>query len=216
MGFKSYHEAAVPLVVKERWLHTGLYSLDILAGRGLCRGKVVQIYGLSQSRKSTLAAIMGAALQKQKCIVGYMDVEGGFLEHVALTCGMDLTQSEKAEINGNDALITPGSFSYCDDLDDIAKTFREMKYFFRACHNGGNTGVAIVDSATRLSTQEEARAGFSGDVMMAHAKRLRQAYRLLLQDLRLTGGILIVLDHQKPTGSAGFGSATEFFATTRI
>jgi hypothetical protein len=51
--------------------------------------------------------------------------------------------------------------------------------------------------------------------MMVHSRKLRQCYRLMMRDLKIAGGILVVVDHEKPTG-VGYGSATEFFSTTRI
>ena len=222
MSLRSYHETATPLILKDRWVSSGLYSLDILCGRGLPRGTVLQLFGPSQSRKSTLALNILAAVLKQGCCAAMWETEGSFLEHVALIMGMPLDPPEvELEPNKwgllgpkNQKILSPGLLLDSDE-DRIEGVFRELRKFIRVSHNSGFIPVGIIDSLSRLTTQAEIKLSESGTPMMAHSKKLRQCYRLMMRDLKTSGGILIVVDHEKPTG-VGYGSATEFFSTTRI
>ena len=223
MALKSYFDSAVPLALPDRWISTGVHSIDYLLGRGMPRGSILQLYGESQSRKSTISTIMMAAAQKAGCAVAVWDPEVGFLEHVALLVGVDLDPPE-FELEANhygifgpkhQKILSPG-FLYDSEDDQMESVFQNIMRFIRCAANSGITPFIVVDSASRLSTKQEKKKGIQGETMMQQSKVLRKCLRLVMRDLKKSGGIMILIDHLKPTGGAGAGSATGFFATNRV
>lgn len=226
MALKSFYDTATPLVLKDRWLPTGSYALDILCGRGLSRGSLVQLFGPSQSRKSTVGIqILSNAIQAG-CAGAMFNTEGNFLEHVALVCGLDfdmpLFEREACAhgifggVNSTKQVIKSQGLVFDEDISTIEDLFRESRYFMGACARGGISPVLLIDSLSRLTTKEEEKKAEHGDTMMTHARNLRKAYRLAIGAIRTSGAVMLVVDHKKPTGVGTGGSATEFFATTRL
>src|SRR5690348_17014728 len=63
---------------------TGALSLDIaLGGRGLPRGRIIEIYGPESSGKTTVALHAVASAQKQGGVVAYIDAEHRSEEHTS-------------------------------------------------------------------------------------------------------------------------------------
>lgn len=222
MSLKSYFETAVPLALADRWISTGIHSLDFLLGRGLPRGSMLQIYGPSQSRKTTLVCLLMAAAQRQGLAIALWDTEAGFLEHVALLAGLKMDAPEFSLPRNNwgilgpkkQQMLTPG-FLMDYEEDVMEKVFSQIRRYIRICKSSGFVPFMVVDSASRLSTNEEKFKGEQGNTMMTQSRIIRKCLRICMQDIKKSGGILVLIDHEKPTG-IGFGSATGFFATNRL
>src|SRR3954451_18028492 len=70
---------------------TGALSLDIaLGGKGLPRGRVVEIYGQESSGKTTVALHAVANIQKQGGVAAYIDAEHALDPSWAKRIGVDL------------------------------------------------------------------------------------------------------------------------------
>lgn len=230
MGLGSYYETATPLCLRDRWIPSGSYAVDALCGRGWSRSSVIHLFGPSQSRKSTLSIIAMAAAQQAGCAVGLFDTEGGFLEHVALISGLDFTPPEfhlppthygslhgyPRESKTKVQRMTAPGFMLDMELEAVEDVFRNARAFFTIARRGGILPFGVIDSMSRLSNKEELKKGEAGNIHMQAAKIVRQCFRVFLGSLKRSSGVLIVVDHQKPTGGAGQGSATEFFSTTRL
>lgn len=228
MALGSYFEKSLPIVDKDRWFSTGLHSIDILSGRGLMRGSVVQLYGKSQSRKSTAALTLVKAAQDAGFVIIYYDVEDSFLDHVALILGVNLEAPGFANpgganglfggSNANSQVITSPGFLMAKgyEVNTIEDLFTEAERVCEACGRGGLSPFFVIDSMSRMSTKFEEKQGYSNSAPMTQALQLRKSYRLFLQHLNAVGGIFAVIDHQKETGNAGAGTSTGFFATTQL
>lgn len=226
---ESIYESRVPLVDPASWMPTGLYSLDLLSGRGYLKGSIVQVFGESQSRKSTVSLVNLAAAQRAGMATFLFDKESGFLEHVALVCGVDPTPPELLLPKGqygyfsgkphgkNQKIESPGFLieQQSSGSDTIERTFLEIYRVCQCCERSGIEPFIVVDSLSVLTTEQEKFKGMSGETRMTHAKELRKCQRILMPYLAKCRGVLLVIDHLKPTGISG-GSSTAFFAGTRV
>lgn len=80
---KKYGEGTVMDLSKEEitpvpTFPSGLPSFDFVLGRGIPKGRIMEIYGPESSGKTTLALHMLAKAQKDGGIVAYIDVENAF------------------------------------------------------------------------------------------------------------------------------------------
>jgi len=229
----SYHRKVRPLVDRERWLITGVSAIDDLCGRGIPRGTYLQLYGEQKSRKTTAALIMLRAAQRSGWVTVYYNIEAGFLDQVALRLGIDFDEptyhlnGEEIEDPGDNPfsgangkkvdIVSPGLiFMEAYETNTIERMFEHAKRVTVSCVRNGLTPLFVADAMSSLSTSQEEWKSFSGDTMMEVPKRTRLGYKLFQKPLAKCGGIFVAIDHKKPTGSAGSGSAPGFFASTRL
>ena len=66
---------AADQVVQVEWIPTNIFGLDRVMGKGLPRGRIVEIWGQPASGKSTTALQIIAAVQKQGGLAAYIDAE---------------------------------------------------------------------------------------------------------------------------------------------
>src|SRR5437867_10965884 len=72
-------------------ISTGALSLDIaLGGRGLPRGRIIEIFGPESSGKTTVALHAVANAQKQGGVAAFIDAEHALDPSWAKRCGVDL------------------------------------------------------------------------------------------------------------------------------
>ena len=76
-------------VAQVEWISTNIYALDRVMGKGLPRGRVVEIWGASASGKSTTALQIIAAVQKQGGLAAFIDAEQTYNDKWAAACGID-------------------------------------------------------------------------------------------------------------------------------
>jgi len=227
MSLGSYYEKAAPIIDESRWLRTGLFCFDLLCGWGLPKSSVVQLYGLTQSRKTTAAMILLQAAQRAGYACFWFDVEGGFLDHVAMLLGVSFDEpkfgGKKGKVGGwfggknkkTQVVKKPGLLiEDGTEISTIEQLFEEAERACKACQRGGLRPFFVIDSMTRLTTDLEEKHSYDNDTPMTQARSLRRGYRLFLKHLKAADGIFVVIDHLKPTGTAGAGSATGFFAST--
>lgn len=230
----SYYDK-VPLTVDPaRWVSTGVHSIDIALGRGLAYGKVLQLFGKSQSRKSTAAieCCRGWFANAINPVVVWFDPEGSFLDHIADYRWPDPDEPEylvdAVSINGRSSrfdgpliktqvVVSPGLIYLDgeDNIDTIEDVFEKVERIANACARGGMRPLFVIDSVSRLSSRMEQSQGHKRDEMMSHAKALRKEFRLVMGPVRRANGTIIAIDHLKPTGVSG-GSATGFFSSWRV
>lgn len=228
----SYYDK-VPLAVDPaRWCPTGIHTLDIALGRGLAYGKLLQIFGRSQSRKSTIAVECCGGWFRNAInpVVCWLDPEGSFLDHVAEVAWPDPDEPEyelpgiqgpHPRFRGKNAykqiVKSPGLiyFDQEDKIDSIEDCFELIKRVTEACRKGGMRPLFVIDSTSRLTSRMEQTQGLQKEERMSHAKALRKAFRLLLGEVNRAHGTIIAVDHLKPTGVSG-GSSTGFFSSWRI
>jgi len=162
---------------------TGNLSLDSATGiGGLPRGRVIELFGVSQSGKTT-AALGTAATHQKRVLAGldegailYLDYEYSLDENYCATLGLDV----------NDA----STFIYVqpDNLEQGAQIFRDLT-------KAGHLAFGIVDSVAAMATKKEIEA-VSGSVSVGErAKLITQLLRTSKGMLHRTQSSLILVNH---------------------
>jgi len=105
---------------------TGIYALDKEIGGGLPVGRLIELYGVEGSCKSTAALKMIAQVQKTGKLAAFIDVEGTFTTKWAQKNGVDtskllFSKPEKGEMAGDiiDSLVRSGKVGIIV-LDSVA------------------------------------------------------------------------------------------------
>ncbi|MBR4207654.1 MAG: recombinase RecA [Lachnospiraceae bacterium] len=141
---------------------TGSLSLDIALGiGGIPKGRVIEIYGLESSGKTTVTLHMIAEVQKRGGIAGFIDAEHALDPAYAAAIGVDV---DNLYINQPD---------YGEQGLEIAETMVRS----------GAVDIVVVDSVAALTPKAE----LDGDMGDAHVGL--QA-RLMSQALRKLAGVI--------------------------
>ena len=183
---------------------TGSLSLDIaLGGKGLPRGRVVEIFGAESSGKTTIALHAVANAQKQGGVAAYIDAEHALDPSWAKRIGVDL-----------DALLVSQP-SYGEEALRIA----EMLIRSNA------VDIIVVDSVAALVPKSEIQDGEIGDAKVGlQARLMSQAMRMLTPIINKSRTCLVFINQirQKigvmygdPNTTPG-GLALKFYASVRM
>jgi recombination protein RecA len=185
-------------------ISTGSLSLDIaLGGKGLPRGRVVEIFGAESSGKTTIALHAVANAQKQGGVAAYIDAEHALDPSWAKRIGVDL-----------DALLVSQP-SYGEEALRIA----EMLIRSNA------VDIIVVDSVAALVPKSEIQDGEIGDAKVGlQARLMSQAMRMLTPIINKSRTCLVFINQirQKigitygdPNTTPG-GLALKFYASVRM
>ena len=184
---------------------TGSLGLDLaLGGRGLPRGRVVELYGPESSGKSTLALSVIAQAQKAGGFCLYIDAEHAFDPEYAVKLGVQL--------DGDMMLLSQPSTG--EEGLDICEQFVKS----------GVVDVVIIDSVAALVPKAE-MAGEIGDVFVGvQARMMSQALRRLTTVIGKTNSVVIFINQLREKIGVMFGNpettpggrALKFYASVRI
>ncbi len=183
---------------------TGALSLDIaLGGRGLPRGRVIEIFGAESSGKTTIALHAVANAQKLGGVAAYIDAEHALDPSWAKRIGVDL-----------DTLLVSQP-SYGEEALRIA----EMLIRSNA------VDIIVVDSVAALVPKSEIQEGEIGDAKVGlQARLMSQAMRVLTPIISKSRTCLVFINQirQKigvmygdPNTTPG-GLALKFYASVRM
>lgn len=190
-----------PYTDPSNWIDTGSLTLNAAIGVGFPAGKVIEIYGPSQSRKSTLMCFAFAGAQKHKDIrTCWYSSEEGLPEEVGVMAGIDFRDFR---------------YRHTPLIEDL---YNRAGKFCRKAAEDGFRPVWGIDSMSALSTASEtwAQGGVGKDFHYnPHSRKIAQGWRTHFGTLVKTRGTAIVISHQKPTGVPG-GAATGFFSAVRL
>ncbi|GIW92978.1 MAG: protein RecA [Pirellulaceae bacterium] len=205
---KQFGEGAImPLgaeqIVPIEGISTGSLSLDIaLGGRGIPRGRIIEIFGPESSGKTTLALHVAAQAQKLGGVAAMIDAEHAF----------DPTWARKIGVQLDTLLVSqPGS-------GEEAMQITEMLVKSNA------VDVVIVDSVAALVPKQE----LEGEIGDAHvglqARLMSQAMRKLTGAIARTRTAVIFINQIREKVGVMFGNpettpggrALKFYASCRI
>ncbi|MBI4718712.1 MAG: recombinase RecA [Planctomycetes bacterium] len=182
---------------------TGALSLDLaLGGKGLPRGRVVELFGPESSGKTTLALHVAAEAQKLGGIAAVIDAEHALDPLWAKKCGINL---EKLLISQPES-------------GEEALEIAEMLV------RSGSVDVIIVDSVAALIPRAEIE-GSMGDAHVAlQARLMSQALRKLTAAISKTKTIVIFINQIRMKIGVMFGNpettpggkALKFYASVRL
>ncbi len=184
-------------------ISTGALSLDIaLGGRGLPRGRIVEIFGPEASGKTTVALHAVANAQKQGGVAAYIDVEHALDPGWARRIGVDLESMLVSQpSSGEDALKIAEMLVRSNAVD-----------------------IIVVDSVAALVP----RAELDGDIGDSHvgvqARLMSQALRILNPTIAKTRTCMVFINQLRskigvmfgnPETTSG-GNALKYYASVRL
>lgn len=182
---------------------TGALSLDLaLGGRGLPRGRIVEMFGPESSGKTTLALHVAAEAQRAGGVAAIVDAEHALNPGWAKKCGVDLHR----------LLVSQ------PESGEQALEITEMLVRSAA------VDVIIVDSVAALIPKAEIE-GEMGDAHVASQARLMsQAMRKLTAAIGKTKTIVIFINQIRTNIGVMFGNpettpggrALKFFSSVRL
>jgi len=207
---KSYGQGAViqmnpDFLVPIEGISTGALSLDLaLGGRGLPRGRLIELYGPESSGKSTLALSVIAQAQKLGGYAAYIDAEHAFDPEYAKKVGVRL---EGLRFN----LSQP---SFGEEGLDIVEQFVKSEA----------VDVVVIDSVAALVPKAEIEGEIGDRFVGLQARMMSQALRRLTASIGKTRCVVIFINQLREKIGVMFGNpettpggrALKFYASIRL
>jgi len=202
-------EAVVDLTATPRpvieGISTGSLSLDeALGGKGLPRGRVVELYGPESSGKSTLAMSVIAQAQKNGGFALYVDAEHAFDPDYAKKLGVQL--------GGDQFLLAQPSTG--EEGLDISEQFIKS----------GAVDVIVIDSVAALVPKAEMEGEIGDSFVGVQARMMSQALRRLTTVIGKTRAVVIFINQLREKIGVMFGNpettpggrALKFYSSVRM
>ena len=185
------------------WIPIESLKLTRLLGKGIPRGRMIEIYGHESGGKTTLASYMISQAQKAGYACAYLDTEQAYDPNHARELGVDI---DKLYFSQPDT--TEQTFSIMEDLIDAIP----------------NLGIIVVDSVASMIPQAELDGDFGDSVMGLQARLMSQACRKLkkkiadrevtvifINQIRMKIGVV----YGNPETTTG-GQALKFYTSIRL
>ena len=184
-------------------ISTGSLQLDVALGiGGLPRGRMVEIFGLESSGKTTIALQVMANAQKQglKCLL--VDAENAFDPEYAEALGINLEELE-----------------YCQpDYGEQGFEVVDRKIMT------GEIGVCVIDSVAAMIPKAELEGAMGDSKMGLHARLMSQVCRKLVGTVSKTNTLLIFINQIRNKIGVMYGSpevttggmALQFYSSVRL
>jgi len=204
---KAYGKGAIQQMDKMnadvRGISTGALSLDLaLGGKGLPRGRVIELFGPESSGKTTLALHVAAAAQKTGGVAAVIDAEHAMNPPWARKCGINLER-----------LLVSQPDSGEEALEIVEMLVRSAA-----------VDVIIVDSVAALIPKAEIE-GAMGDAHVAiQARLMSQALRKLTSAISKADTVVIFINQIRMKIGVMFGNpettpggrALKFYSSIRL
>jgi recombination protein RecA len=184
-------------------ISTGSLSLDLaIGGKGLPRGRVIEVFGPESSGKTTLTLHVIANAQKQGGICAFIDAEHALDPQYAKRLGVDL-----------DALLISQP-DHGEQALDICETLAKS----------GAIDVIVIDSVAALVPKAEIEGEMGDSFVGLQARLMSQALRKLTALTAKTKTTLIFINQIREKIGVMFGSpetttggrALKFYSSVRI
>ncbi|MFO0935918.1 MAG: recombinase RecA [Gemmataceae bacterium] len=182
---------------------SGSVSLDIaLGGRGLPRGRIIEIYGNESSGKTTIALHAIANVQKQGGVAAFIDAEHALDPSWAKKIGVDLES----------LLVSQPSYG------EEALRIAEMLVKSNA------VDLVVIDSVAALVPKNELNNEIGDSSVGVQARLMSQALRILNPTINKTKTCMIFINqirqkigvmYGNPETTTG-GLALKFYASVRL
>lgn len=181
---------------------TGAISLDIALGKGMPRGRIIEIFGPEASGKTTLSQHVIAEVQRNGGIAAFVDAEHA----------LDPDYARKIGINIDELLIS--------QPDTGEQALEILETLVRS----GAVDVVVVDSVAALVPKAEIDGEMGQSHMGLQARLMSQALRKLTGIVSKTNTILIFINQTRqkigivfgnPETTTG-GNALKFYSSVRV
>src|SRR5437588_3774883 len=184
-------------------ISTGALSLDIaLGGKGLPRGRVVEIYGPEASGKTTLALHAVANAQKQGGVAAFIDAEHALDPGWAKRVGVDLESLLVSQpSSGEEALKIAEMLVKSNAVD-----------------------IIVIDSVAALVPRSEVEGEIGDQHVGLQARLMSQALRILNPTISRTKTCMIFINQLRQKIGVMFGNpettsgglALKFYSSVRL
>jgi recombination protein RecA len=184
-------------------ISTGSLSLDVaLGGKGLPRGRIVEIYGNESSGKTTIALHAVANAQKNGGVAAYIDAEHA----------LDPTWAKRIGVDLESLLVSQPAFG------EEALRIAEMLVKSNA------VDIIVIDSVAALVPKNEAENDIGEPSVGQQARLMSQALRILMPTIGKTRTCVIFVNqirqkigvmYGNPETTTG-GLALKFYASCRL
>ncbi len=182
---------------------TGAISLDLALGvGGVPRGRIIEVYGLESSGKSTLALHIVAQAQKKDGLAAFVDAEHA----------LDPEYAKKLGVKINDLLISQPD------------TGEQALEIVESLVKSGVVDVIIVDSVAALTPRVEIEGEMGQSHIGLQARLMSQALRKLTAITHKSNTTIIFINQIRMKIGVMFGSpeetsggkALKFYSSVRI
>lgn len=194
------------------WLQSELLSLDYVMGQGMPYGRVVEIYGLEGSGKTSIALAYAAEAQRQGGIAIMYDTE----------------QAASPE-RFRDLGVNTRKLMYRQTLPEkiitIEEIYNSLKIIIPAIRKKNPSApiVIIWDSIAGTPAQQEIDGQIGDATMGIHARLHSQGLRVITQMISQTKAILVMINQVREkiasygggTDTPG-GKAIKFYSSIRL
>jgi recombination protein RecA len=186
-------------------ISSGSLSLDqALGGKGLPRGRVIELYGPESSGKSTLAMAVVAQAQKAGGFGVFIDAEHAFDPEYATNLGIDLS--------GDRFLLSQPSSG--EEGLDICERFVKSNA----------VDVVVIDSVAALVPNAELKGEIGDTFVGVQARMMSQALRRLTTAIGKTQCVVIFINQLREKIGVMFGNpettpggrALKFYSSIRM
>ncbi|MCS7044921.1 MAG: recombinase RecA [Gemmataceae bacterium] len=184
-------------------ISTGAVSLDLaLGGRGLPRGRIIEIYGPESSGKTTVALHAVANAQRQGGVAAFIDAEHALDPSWARRIGVDLESLLVSQpSNGEEALKIAEMLVKSNAVD-----------------------IIVVDSVAALVPKAEVEGEIGDSHVGLQARLMSQALRILNPAISRTKTCMIFINQIRQKIGVMFGNpettsgglALKFYASVRM
>ncbi|MFT5199603.1 MAG: recombination protein RecA [Planctomycetota bacterium] len=184
-------------------ISTGSINLDLgLGGKGLPKGRIVEIYGPESSGKTTLALHVAAQAQKTGGICAFIDAEHA----------MDPTYARRLGVRLDDLLVSQ------PDTGEQALEITETLVRSNA------VDVVIIDSVAALVPRAEIEGEMGDSFVGLHARLMSQGMRKLTGAIAKSNCLVIFINQIREKIGVMFGSpetttggrALKFYSSVRL
>ncbi len=184
-------------------ISTGALSLDLaLGGKGIPRGRIVEIFGPESSGKTTLALTVLAHAQKANGVAAFIDAEHA----------LDPSWARKIGVNIDDLLVSQ------PDTGEQALEICELLVRSNA------VDVIVVDSVAALIPRAEIEGEMGDTVVGLQARLMSQAMRKLTGVIARSSCTVIFINQIREKIGVMFGSpettpggrALKFYSSVRL
>jgi len=205
---KQFGEGAIMALGSEHFakiegIPTGSLSLDVaLGGKGIPRGRVVEIFGPESSGKSTLALHVVAQAQRAGGIAAYIDAEHA----------LDPTWAKKLGVELETLLVSQPSSG------------EEAMHITEMLIKSNAVDVIVIDSVAALVPQKELEGEIGDQHVGAQARLMSQSLRKLTGAIAKSKTAVIFINQIREKIGVMFGSpettpggrALKFYSSCRI
>lgn len=184
-------------------ISTGALSLDLaLGGRGVPRGRIVEVYGPESSGKTTLALTVAAHAQKAGGVAAFIDAEHA----------LDPSWAKRLGVNIEEMLVSQ------PDTGEQALEICEM--LVRSCA----VDIIVVDSVAALIPRAEIEGEMGDSHVGLQARLMSQAMRKLTGAIAKSDATVLFINQIREKIGVMFGSpettpggrALKFYSSVRI